>query len=140
MVPLGAAALLNRWSRLPLLPARWILVGTVAAWLLIGFWAVLSGWAFFTFTRQKTAIFPNRPATRLVTWGPYGLSRNPMYVSLCSAYLGATLLMNNTWSLLGFPLAVVSLHYLVIRREERYLAAAFKQEYASYCASVRRWL
>jgi protein-S-isoprenylcysteine O-methyltransferase Ste14 len=140
LIPLGLGAFLQRRLPLELLPDHWRTAGVLGGWLLIGFWALLSGWAFFTFTRQRTGIFPNRPATRLVTWGPYGLSRNPMYVSLVAVYFGATLLMNNLWPLIGSPLVVVSLHFLVIRREERYLAAAFPQEYAAYCASVRRWL
>ena len=40
-------------------------------WLCIVLWVGLSAWALVTFRRARTAIIPNRPATRLVTHGPY---------------------------------------------------------------------
>jgi protein-S-isoprenylcysteine O-methyltransferase Ste14 len=36
--------------------------------------------------------------------------------------------------------AIAVMSFIVIPREERYLAARFRGEYADYKASVRRWL
>jgi len=85
-------------------------------------------------------MIPNRPATRLVTWGPYRLSRNPMYLALSILYLGVSILVNTSWPVFFLPVALASLYLLVIRREERYLSAAFGREYELYRSTVRRWL
>ncbi|HEX6629907.1 MAG TPA: isoprenylcysteine carboxylmethyltransferase family protein, partial [Gemmatimonadaceae bacterium] len=83
---------------------------------------------------------PNRPATRLATGGPYRLTRNPMYVSLAALYLGVALFANSWWPVALLPLVLLVVDRAVIAREERYLAAAFPDEYAAYRARVRRWL
>ena len=110
-----------------------------------GFILVVAGlmlmtWALATFTRHRTAIYPNRPASRVVRDGPYRRTRNPMYVSMTSIYLGVTLLANTWLPLLFLPVALVLLMHLVIAREERYLRSAFGEEYTLYCRDVRRWL
>ena len=140
VLPLGAGILLHRWLPLHLVDAQWRVFGVIAGWLLIGVWGGLSGWAIATFRRQRTAIIPNRPATRLVTWGPYRICRNPMYLALSALYLGVSVLVNTIWPVVFFPLVIALLYFLVIRREERYLSAAFGSEYEEFCAGVRRWL
>ena len=85
-------------------------------------------------------MLPSRPAARLVTNGPYRITRYPMYVSLVALYLAVTLLLNSWWPLLFLPIVIFVLGLAVIRREERYLAVAFPEEYAAYSRNVRRWL
>jgi protein-S-isoprenylcysteine O-methyltransferase Ste14 len=63
-----------------------------------------------------------------------------MYVGLTLLYVGLSLLTGMAWPLVMLPLALVALTALVIRREERYLEAAFAAEYAAYRSRVRRWL
>jgi protein-S-isoprenylcysteine O-methyltransferase Ste14 len=100
----------------------------------------LSGWGMLTFARARTALIPNRPARRLVAGGPYRFTRNPMYVGMTALYLGLTLLARSWWPLLFLPVVLALLVRLVIRREERYLASAFGEEYEDYRRRVRRWL
>ncbi len=63
-----------------------------------------------------------------------------MYLGMALVYLGVTLLMNSVWCLLLFPLALLALHLLAIRPEERYLSAKFGEEYRQYTTRVRRWI
>jgi len=63
-----------------------------------------------------------------------------MYVSLVALYLAVSLLLNSWWPVLFLPLVIFVMGLAVIRREERYLAAAFPEEYAAYRRNVRRWL
>jgi protein-S-isoprenylcysteine O-methyltransferase Ste14 len=104
------------------------------------FGLAFGGWALLTFFRARTAIIPDRPASRVVTTGPYRLSRNPMYLGLTVLYLGLSGLSDSWWPLVFLPMVLTALWFLVIRREERYLAAAFREEYADYRRRVRRWL
>jgi protein-S-isoprenylcysteine O-methyltransferase Ste14 len=136
-----AGLALERWGwRIPVAPdgLRALLVFT--GWLGVIAGLFLAGWGLLVFFRARTAIIPNHPARRLVTSGPYRFSRNPMYVGLSALYVGLALLFNVAWPLVLFPVVLIALFGLVIRREERYLAEAFGDAYALYGQRVRRWL
>jgi protein-S-isoprenylcysteine O-methyltransferase Ste14 len=134
------ALALERWvlslrfggSSAPLLP--------FTAWLLMALGMAVLVWAMLTFRRARTAIMPFNPASTIVTSGPYRHSRNPMYVGLSLIYIGLSLLMRMAWPIVLLPIVLASLYLLVIRREERYLGAAFGEEYRAYRQRVRRWL
>jgi protein-S-isoprenylcysteine O-methyltransferase Ste14 len=101
---------------------------------------LLSGVVMRVFGRAGTPVPPYRPATRLVTSGPYRYSRNPDYVGQTLLYVGIALVANSWWPLLLLPLVLVVVQRGVIEREERYLEARFGQEYRDYKVRVRRWL
>ena len=131
---------LDRWvwrfrfgdgSRPVLVPTGWLLI-------VLGLGIML--WAMLTFRLAHTSVLPFRPATAIVTRGPYRFSRNPMYVGLSLLYVGLAFLTGMAWPLVVLPVVLVALTALVIRREERYLEDAFGAEYAAYSARVRRWL
>ncbi|MEO6876947.1 MAG: isoprenylcysteine carboxylmethyltransferase family protein [Gemmatimonadaceae bacterium] len=110
-----------------------------------GWWVVAAGvcllaWGMLTFVAMHTAIIPDRPASRVVTRGPYRFTRNPMYVGLSIVYLGLCAVVNSLWPVLVLPVVLTLLVRLVIRREEAYLLDAFGTDYAQYQAHVRRWL
>ena len=142
----AAAWLLGWWlharvTRLPI-TGRGALHGPLAvagaAMLVAGL--ALIGWGMLTFARARTAILPNRPASRVVAGGPYRFTRNPMYVGMATMYAGAALAADTWWPLPFLPLVLLGIWAWVIRREERYLAAAFGGEYDAYRRRVRRWL
>ena len=135
----GGWALERAWP-LPLVsPARTGLLEVIGvALVVVGLG--LAFWGIVTFRRARTAIFPHYPASRIVETGPYRFTRNPMYVGMTVAYLGGTLLLNAAWPLALLPFVLAALVVLVIRREERYLAAAFGPDYDRYRERVRRWL
>jgi protein-S-isoprenylcysteine O-methyltransferase Ste14 len=112
----------------------------VLGWLGIVIGLAIAGWGLATFWKARTAVIPNRPARTLVASGPYRFSRNPMYVGLGVLYLGLAMLFDVGWPIVCFPLVVTAVYLFVIRREERYLAAAFGSEYVRYQQRVRRWL
>lgn len=135
-----AGWLLHRARPVPLLGASLAGIRPPLGWLLLlaGLTLMLSG--LTTFLRAGTAVIPHHPASRLVTTGPYRFTRNPMYLGLTLAYLGGVVLIDSVWPLLLLPFVLLALSVAVIRREERYLAAAFGDAYAAYCRRVRRWL
>jgi len=98
------------------------------------------GWALGTFLKARTTPHPNHPVRALVTWGPYRLSRNPMYVGISVAVAGIALVVNTPWLLAVLPLVWLALSRLVIDREEAYLERRFPDEYRAFRARTRRWL
>jgi protein-S-isoprenylcysteine O-methyltransferase Ste14 len=132
--------LLNRVWPLSLVATERSTIRLIPGWFFVGAGLLLLASAMLTFLRLRTAIYPNQPATTVVTHGPYRFSRNPMYVALTSAYFGFVLLTNALWPLLLLPVVLVVLQMVVIRREEHYLAGAFGAEYEEYCKRVRRWI
>ena len=113
---------------------------TMLGWLLVVLGTGLSGWGLATLLGAGTPVRPSQPASRLVTHGPFRISRNPMYLGLSLVYLGVMLLVNSVWTALLLPLVLAALCLTVIRHEERHLAATFGGAYDAYRRRVRRWL
>ena len=114
--------------------ARWL------GWLLVLAFALWNGWALWVMGSRRTALLPGG-ATRLVLdSGPFGLSRNPLYVGLTALYVGVSLLVPSFWALVLAPVGFALLWWGAVRPEERYLSARFGAEYDDYRQRVRRWL
>ena len=90
--------------------------------------------------RAETYVDPYKPATAIVTEGPYRFTRNPLYVGMTLVYSGITALFNAFPAAMLLPLALTAMRGGVIEREERYLERKFGDEYLAYKARVRRWL
>lgn len=134
---MAVALLIDRTFPIGVLPATlaWALgLALMAAGVLL-----LSP-AIGTFWRAGTSMVPARPATALVTGGPYRFTRNPMYLGLATLYLGLAVLLNTLWPILLLPLLLVTVTQVIIAREERYLERRFGEQYLRYKARVRRWL
>ena len=102
--------------------------------------AGLAGWAMLEFRRARTSLLPNRPASSLMTSGPFGRTRNPLYLSLLFLYLGAALWLNALWPMvLAVPLVLIVQQFVIVR-EEHYLERRFGDAYREYKGRVRRWI
>jgi protein-S-isoprenylcysteine O-methyltransferase Ste14 len=75
---------------------------------------------------------------RLVTEGPYSLTRNPLYVFSTIAAFGLGAQVGSVVFALLCAAASVAIFIFVIRHEERALAEHFPVEYALYKARVPR--
>ena len=92
------------------------------------------------FIRTKNTVVTIKAAESLQITGIYKTTRNPMYVSLVLVYLGLTCLIGNWWNIILLPLLLLVVQEYVIKREEKYLARKFGNEYMDYRQHVRRWL
>jgi protein-S-isoprenylcysteine O-methyltransferase Ste14 len=72
-----------------------------------------------------------KKAHRLVTKGPYGYVRHPLYTSLFLGYLG-TLLVLQSWALTAWFPAFVASYLVFAREEESVMARGFGEAYRSY--------
>ena len=97
-------------------------------------------WAIVTMARKKTAVAPNRPATHLVTDGPFRYSRNPIYLGNMILMTGLALALSNMWFIVAGLAAGISVDRLAIRREEAHLAARFGDEWLAYRDRIGRWI
>ncbi|MBV8834976.1 MAG: isoprenylcysteine carboxylmethyltransferase family protein [Alphaproteobacteria bacterium] len=95
--------------------------------------------ALWRFRLAGTPSEPWKPTTALATRGIYRRTRNPMYQAFALFALGFAFAFASDWMFLAFPLAVLIVHFAVVRREERYLSAKFGEDYRAYCARVPRY-
>jgi protein-S-isoprenylcysteine O-methyltransferase Ste14 len=101
---------------------------------------VLFLYSVATFRAAGTPVPGNRPTTAVVSSGPYGFSRNPIYVAFSLLQLGIAVWMNSLWLLATLMVAIALMTTIVIPREEAYLQSKFGAEYLQYKARVRRWI
>jgi protein-S-isoprenylcysteine O-methyltransferase Ste14 len=90
--------------------------------------------------KAGTPIPGNRPTITIVRTGPYGFSRNPVYLAFTLIQVGLAAWVNSLGVLLTLLPALALMGLVVIPREERYLEARFPSEYLPYKREVRRWL
>ncbi len=92
-----------------------------------------------SFRRAATALNPYAPSTTLATNGVYAYLRNPMYVGLGLIVGGIGIALASDWTLVLLVAAALTIHFGVVLREERYLAAKFGEPYLRYMANVPRY-
>ena len=112
----------------------------VAATILFLPAAMLLAGALSGFRAAGTHPAPWRPTTAIVSGGVYRFTRNPMYLGMALLQASLGLAANGPVTLLFLIPALLVIHYGVVRREERYLASVFGDDYLRYKAAVRRWL
>jgi protein-S-isoprenylcysteine O-methyltransferase Ste14 len=110
------------------------------AWLLAGVSLAMAVSSIDNFRRSRTSIVPIRPATTLVTAGPYRFTRNPMYVGLAALTVALGLFLHSGWPIVLLIPVLFFVRVFVIAPEERYLERRFGADYVAYTRRVRRWL
>jgi len=96
--------------------------------------------AFRTMMSAGTPVDPGQPVQRIVTSGPYRLTRNPIYLSFGLISLGIGILADAAWVLILLPVVLVIIDRGVVAREEKYLERKFGADYLRYKSAVRRWI
>jgi len=92
-----------------------------------------------TMTAAGTNVNPTRPATTIVSSGPFRFTRNPLYVGVTLIFTGLTLAFNTWWGFILLVPVLVTMHFGVVLREERYLERKFGEPYRQYRSRVRRY-
>jgi protein-S-isoprenylcysteine O-methyltransferase Ste14 len=134
LVCLGVSKILG-WPRLYDLHSG--LIGL--ALIVLGFG--LSAWAVILFRISRTELNPlSDKNNALVTSGPFGFTRNPMYLGLVIVTLGVAVWIG-AWPMLLAPVAVFATASLVhIPFEEFKMRRQFPEAFEAYVARVRRWI
>jgi protein-S-isoprenylcysteine O-methyltransferase Ste14 len=115
-------------------PSGWIGAAVFAAGLALGIWAVV------TIRKAGSRVETTQPTTTIISHGPYGFTRNPIYVAMLLNLTGLATGFNSLWILA----AMVPFYFIVrcgvIAREEAYLERKFGAVYLGYKSRVRRWI
>lgn len=77
---------------------------------------------------------------RLLTYGPYSIVRNPLYVFSFLGLLGVGVMTGSVVLTLLLAAAFGFYYRRVVHREEAFLAERFGSTYQRYCARVHRWI
>jgi protein-S-isoprenylcysteine O-methyltransferase Ste14 len=138
VIPWALSLLSHRYGWAKGHPASWNLIGLIP--LAIG--AGGQVWILIT-VLQTVPLLPERvplswKPMRLVTRGPYTLSRNPIYVADLILWLGWTLFFGSFAVFTGCIVLWMLVSYL-ITGEERELEAHFGEDYLRYKATAPRW-
>jgi len=117
-----------------------------APWHWLGLLPLVAGLALAQagkrlFRRRGTQVDTFAAPGTLVVDGPYRWTRNPMYLGMAAAALGAAVLLHGAPSSFGLAalFAVVADRWYV-RHEERALEEAFGEAWRAYKRRVRRWV
>jgi protein-S-isoprenylcysteine O-methyltransferase Ste14 len=137
LVSIVIGTMIQRATPLPFLPRT---LGAPLGAALVVLALALFAYSVAKFRAAGTPVPARKPTTAIVQTGPYRFSRNPIYLAFSLLQLGIAIWVNSVWLLVTLAGAVALVHYVVIRREEKYLERRFGDQYLDYKASVRRWL
>lgn len=114
----------------------WRLLGVVP--FLLG--TALTVRALQLFKLHKTTPEPFGTSRALVTSGPYGVTRNPMYLGILLMFSGIACLLGTAapWLVVLMLGGVFDVNF--IRREEGKMETKFGDAYKQYKTQVRRWI
>ena len=132
----GAVVHRGTWRVEPL-PAPWPLV---AGGILMAAALALAVSAFVVFRRHDESLDLRKPTRRLVSVGPYRISRNPVYLAFVVFISGLACANNAGAVMLAVVPAFAALNWYTIPHEEAYLRRTMGAAYDEYAAQVRRWL
>ena len=109
-----------------------------AVLMLLGFG--LMTWTAILFRNEGTSFKLREGSFTLVTSGPFGFSRNPMYLGMLIWLVGLAVLLGSLIVFLFPILFFLISNLLIIPLEERKMVRLMTTRYIEYRKNVRRWL
>jgi len=154
-VPVRRESTLSRWAHFgPLILAGWLLSDGGRIWpslrqpfvtrtdTIIGIAAGITAagllftvWARRHIGRNWSGSVTIKTDHELITTGPYGITRHPIYTGLLVAFAGNALVVAEVRGLIAFAIAFAAL-WRKLRLEERFMREHFGQAYVEYSQKV----
>ncbi len=119
-----------------LIPSPFHLLGLPPIVLGVG----LAVWGDTIFKREKTTIKSYNMPSKLVTGGPFAISRHPIYLGMLLALAGVAILCGSLTPWIFPALFAAVIEVLFIPFEEHAMETEFGEAYREYKSKVRRWL
>lgn len=96
---------------------------------------IVAAWGVRTMGKHLVSPAEVRPDTELITTGPFGLVRHPLYLSVLMLWTGGALALLSPILAIGLALLLPAF-YLRAQVEERMLTRHFGASYAAYAGHV----
>jgi protein-S-isoprenylcysteine O-methyltransferase Ste14 len=108
--------------------------------ILILFGTIINLWTDNLFKKEKTNVKYHKIPSKLISYGPFEISRNPMYLGMLTILLGTAIIIQNLVAFV-FPIAFfIIINYKFIPTEEKNMEKKFKLNYLKYKKKARRWI
>ena len=133
------------WLPLPIAAALLLIPASARPSFLvwIGVMVVIAGeWLRLWAVRHIGAVSRTRSERLgpLVTTGPFGYTRNPLYIGNFALWVGFTISAGLVWLLPIVVLVLAFEYHAIVRWEERLLEGRIGDPYRAYVSSVPRWM
>ncbi len=115
-------------------------VGGIAGLVLAAGGIALTMSAMQAYRKAASSPDPHHMPSALIETGPYGRTRNPLYLGTLLLMLGFGVGANMPWILIASVPVMLIVHVGIVLREESYLEDLFGDRYRAYRARVRRWV
>ncbi len=113
---------------------------TYSGFVLIAFGISMIVWAFLSFRKAGTTIDPHGRSIRLITSGPFRVSRNPIYLGMAAILSGAGTVFGSAFPFVFILVFMIAIENAFILAEENKLKNIFGRRYTAYKKKVRRWI
>jgi protein-S-isoprenylcysteine O-methyltransferase Ste14 len=113
---------------------------TYLGFLFIILGIILNLWTDRLFKQMNTTVKPYLNPTKLITIGPFRISRHPMYLGMASILLGVALNHGTVSTFITPAMFIILMEILFIPYEENNLVNVFGEDYMTYKQKVRRWI
>jgi protein-S-isoprenylcysteine O-methyltransferase Ste14 len=133
--------LLQRYLPLPILSFGGVVDDLMVGvgWALMATGATVGYLALRSFAAVGTPFDPTARAEKLVSFGLYNRTRNPMYLGAMLLFVGLALATGGLWRFAALAPLFWVLHVKAILPEEAHLEARFGDEWREYAARAPRW-
>jgi protein-S-isoprenylcysteine O-methyltransferase Ste14 len=109
-------------------------------WIPVIIGVVLNLWTDNLFKKQDTTVKPYLKPTRFICYGPFCVSRNPMYLGMLIILIGTAVLFKSVLLTIPALLYLLIMQVFYIRKEEAFLIEQFGDEFLQYKKKVRQWI
>jgi protein-S-isoprenylcysteine O-methyltransferase Ste14 len=92
------------------------------------------------FKKLNTTVKPDQKPSVLIDYGPFKISRNPMYLGMTLILTGAGFLMGSVTAFVGAIFFIAAMEVFFIPDEEKLMREAFGEKFEDYKKVVRRWI
>jgi protein-S-isoprenylcysteine O-methyltransferase Ste14 len=130
------AIVLLMTTRIPL-PWLYLQLWPTGLWpFWLGAAITIAGLLFAVWARQHLGSNWSRSVTikqghELITTGPYGVVRHPIYTGILAGFLGSAIALSQVRGLIAFALIFLAI-WIKFRMEEKWMRAQFGETYAAY--------